>query len=92
MRPRMTTMKAIADHINSDRNINFKRKYSIIFVPRKDVNLCKWNATLNAWEEERRNQILFSILVDQVRKIRTRRCLELAGEMMIFRGNFKTAI
>nr|XP_011447876.2 vacuolar protein sorting-associated protein 33B isoform X4 [Crassostrea gigas]XP_034325604.1 vacuolar protein sorting-associated protein 33B isoform X3 [Crassostrea gigas] len=35
VRPRMTTMKAIADHINSDRNINFKRKYSIIFVPRK---------------------------------------------------------
>lgn len=35
MRPRMTTMKAIADHINSDRNINFIRKYSIIFVPRK---------------------------------------------------------
>lgn len=38
MRPRMTTMKAIADHINSDRNINFKRKYSIIFVPRKVGN------------------------------------------------------
>lgn len=35
VRPRMTTMKAIADHINSDRNINFIRKYSIIFVPRK---------------------------------------------------------
>lgn len=92
VRPRMTTMKAIADHINSDRNINFKRKYSIIFVPRKDVNLSKWNATLNAWEEEKRNQILFSILVDQVRKIRTRRCLEMAGKMMIFRGTFKTAI
>ncbi|XP_022334055.2 vacuolar protein sorting-associated protein 33B-like isoform X1 [Crassostrea virginica] len=35
VRPRMTTMKAIADHINSDKNINFMRKYSIIFVPRK---------------------------------------------------------
>ncbi|XP_062574358.1 vacuolar protein sorting-associated protein 33B-like isoform X2 [Saccostrea cucullata] len=35
VRPRMTTMKAIADHINSDLNINFKRKYNIIFVPRK---------------------------------------------------------
>ncbi|XP_056021791.1 vacuolar protein sorting-associated protein 33B-like isoform X1 [Ostrea edulis] len=35
VRPRMTTMKSIADHINSDKNINFQRKYNIIFVPRK---------------------------------------------------------
>ena len=35
VRPEMTTMKVIADHINSDRNNNIKRQYRIIMVPRR---------------------------------------------------------
>ncbi|XP_077866622.1 vacuolar protein sorting-associated protein 33B-like [Saccoglossus kowalevskii] len=35
VRPRMTTMKLIADHINSDKHESRSRKYKIILVPRK---------------------------------------------------------
>lgn len=35
VRPEMTIMKVIADHINSDRNNNIKRQYRIIMVPRR---------------------------------------------------------
>ncbi|XP_065944296.1 chromosome partition protein Smc-like [Magallana gigas] len=48
----------------------------------ENLNQNKWNATLDAWDKEKRNQILFSILVDQVRKMRTRRCPQMAGKMM----------
>nr|XP_034325622.1 uncharacterized protein LOC109619024 [Crassostrea gigas] len=48
----------------------------------ENLNQNKWNATLDAWDKVKRNQILFSILVDQVRKIRTRRCPQMAGKMM----------
>ncbi|XP_077989380.1 vacuolar protein sorting-associated protein 33B-like [Glandiceps talaboti] len=40
VRPRMTTMKYIADHINSDKMASKRRNYKIIFVPRK-LYLCE---------------------------------------------------
>uniref|UniRef100_K1QXN1 Uncharacterized protein n=1 Tax=Magallana gigas TaxID=29159 RepID=K1QXN1_MAGGI len=48
----------------------------------ENVNQIKWNATLDAWDKDKRNKILFSILVDQVKRIRTRRCPQMAGKMM----------
>ncbi|XP_076078771.1 vacuolar protein sorting-associated protein 33B-like [Mytilus galloprovincialis] len=38
--PQMTTMKVIADHVNSDRSSNIKREYRIIMVPRK-LHVCE---------------------------------------------------
>ncbi|XP_076076240.1 uncharacterized protein LOC143047159 isoform X2 [Mytilus galloprovincialis] len=40
VRPQMTTMKVIADHVNSDRSSNIKREYRIIMVPRK-LHVCE---------------------------------------------------
>ncbi|XP_070542107.1 vacuolar protein sorting-associated protein 33B-like isoform X2 [Ptychodera flava] len=40
VRPRMTTMKFIADHVNFDKQESRARKYKIIFVPRK-LHVCE---------------------------------------------------
>uniref|UniRef100_A0A8W8I3J1 Uncharacterized protein n=1 Tax=Magallana gigas TaxID=29159 RepID=A0A8W8I3J1_MAGGI len=48
----------------------------------ENASQSKLKITLDAWSQEKRNRILFSILVDQVRKIRTRRCPQMARKMM----------
>lgn len=40
VRPRMRTMKLIADHINGEKNHGASRKYKIIMVPRK-LHVCE---------------------------------------------------
>ncbi|XP_065944303.1 arginine and glutamate-rich protein 1 [Magallana gigas] len=42
----------------------------------------KWRTTLDAWDKEKRNRLVFSILVEQVRRIRSRRCPQMAGKIM----------
>lgn len=39
----------------------------------------KWRTT---WDKEKRNRLVFSILVEQVRRIRSRRCPQMAGKIM----------
>nr|XP_034326588.1 uncharacterized protein LOC117689450 [Crassostrea gigas] len=46
------------------------------------VNQAKWKTTLDAWDKEKRNQIVFFILVDQVRRLRSRRCPQMSGKIM----------
>lgn len=46
------------------------------------VNQTKWKTTLDAWDKEKRNQIVFFILVDQVRRLRSRRCPQMSGKIM----------
>lgn len=71
-------------HTELSKNVKEREDNSIADSFRKleNVNQTKWNATLDAWDKVKRNQILFSILVDQVRKIRTRRCPQMAGKIM----------
>uniref|UniRef100_A0A8W8I266 Uncharacterized protein n=1 Tax=Magallana gigas TaxID=29159 RepID=A0A8W8I266_MAGGI len=42
----------------------------------------KWRTTQDAWDKEKRNRLVFSILVEQVRRIRSRRCPQMAGKIM----------
>ncbi|XP_052700879.1 uncharacterized protein LOC128177978 [Crassostrea angulata] len=42
----------------------------------------KWRTALDAWDKEKRNRLVFSILVEQVRRIRSRRCPQMAGKIM----------
>lgn len=46
------------------------------------VNQAKWKTTLDAWDKEKRYQIVFFILVDQVRRLRSRRCPQMLGKIM----------
>ncbi|XP_052702216.1 uncharacterized protein LOC128178869 [Crassostrea angulata] len=45
------------------------------------VNQTKWKTTLDAWDKDKRNQIVFFILVDQVRRLRSR-CPQMSGKIM----------